>query len=274
MERIDLGPVILTFDGPLATITLNRPKKKNAMSPEIHDRMHDVLDRIDANNDLKIAVLEGVGDTFCAGMDLEKCFLEPFSDPEAYHRATDPASRWFVRWKDLSIPTLAKIHGWCFGGAMLVVGITDMAVAAEDAVFGLSEINFGIPPGGGTMWSVTRNMTRKQALYYSYTAETFTGEQAAELGFVNKAVAAEALDKEVMQVVAAITEKSRKVLEYTKRFYRHSSRLGFRDAQEVELALHHELIYYTKSTWVDRALSRFKERKFKPGLEPFEKGDD
>lgn len=270
MEIKEFGPVVLKTDGPVANILFNRPHKRNAMSPDIHDNMHLALDAIDASSELKIAVLEGAGGTFSAGMDLEKCFLEPHSDPDAYHRATDSASRWFVRWKNLSIPTLAKIRGWCFGGAMLVVGITDMAVAAEESVFGLSEVNFGIPPGGGTMWAVANNMSRKDALYYSYTAETFSGSDAARIGFVNRAVPDAELDLTVDDLVATVCAKGRHVLQYVKRFHHHASQLRFDESQSVELALHHELIYYSKNKWITDALSQFKRREFKPGLQSYE----
>lgn len=77
---------------------------------------------------------------------------------------------------------LAKVNGFAFGGGFEVTGLCDLAIASDTALFGLSEINFGIFPAGGATWAVTHNLPRKQALYYILTGDTLTGKQAEEYG--------------------------------------------------------------------------------------------
>src|SRR5690242_19801865 len=78
---ITLETLHVEIDGPTATITLNRPDKKNAMNPQMHQDMHKALDAVEADDDVKVLVIAGRGDSFSAGMDLEECFLQPFNEP-------------------------------------------------------------------------------------------------------------------------------------------------------------------------------------------------
>ena len=186
----DFENVLLTIEDAVATIVLNRPAKKNAMSPDLHDDMHSALDKIEKQDGIKVIVITGAGDdTFCGGMDLEKFFFEPMMEsPEKFKKIADIAGRWFNRLIEAPQIVVCSINGYCFGGGVDLVGICDLAVAAEEAVMGLSEVNFGVLPAGGTTWAVKNNFNRKQGLRYCLTGETFTGKEAVDLGLVNIAV--------------------------------------------------------------------------------------
>lgn len=131
--------------------------------------MNEALTEVEANGAVKVCVVTGTDDSFCGGMDLERCFLEPFDDPERFRSVNAVALQWFRQLKSLNAVTIAKVNGWCFGGGFELAGICDIVITRDDATFGLSEINFGIFPGGGTMWATAHNMPRKQALYYALT---------------------------------------------------------------------------------------------------------
>ncbi|MHB8458067.1 MAG: enoyl-CoA hydratase-related protein, partial [Acidimicrobiales bacterium] len=87
----------LTIDAAVATIRLNRPEKKNALNPELHQNIHDALTEIERTKGVKVVVVTGTGDAFCGGMDLEKCFLEPFEVPEDFDASNQLAVSWSRR---------------------------------------------------------------------------------------------------------------------------------------------------------------------------------
>ncbi|MDJ0927902.1 MAG: p-hydroxycinnamoyl CoA hydratase/lyase [Gammaproteobacteria bacterium] len=262
--------IILEIDGEAATITLNRPDKKNAMSPALHEEMTYALREVrDAK--VKVLTLTGAGDAFIGGMDLEKCFFDPFDDPDKFREGTEWSFEWMRDIKAFPAVTIAKVNGWCFGGGMLVVGLCDIAICAEESTWGLSEVNFGIFPGGGTTWTIAHNMAfRKQALYYALTADTFDGNKAVELGWASKAVPLAELDATVDKIVAGLLTKNRVVLEKTKEVYERALDLSFPDSIDYEIAKLWELSRLTNNEWIRVALDSFKKREFKPGLENYD----
>lgn len=261
--------VDLTIDDHTATIRLNRPAKKNAMSPELHRNMRDALAEVEATPTVKVLIVTGTGDSFCGGMDLEECFLEPFDDPESFASINAVALAWFQRLKSLPAVTIAKVNGWCFGGGFELAGICDIVVTSEDAVFGLSEVNFGIFPGGGTMWATAHNLPRKQALLYSLTGRRFNGAEAVRLGLATQAVPASDLDATVDGIVKDLVDKNIHTLRATKQVYEWSTRLDFSDSIEWEMAKLHELSYLSNHAWVRQGLSQFHQRQYRPGLQAY-----
>ena len=131
----------------IATVTFNRPKKRNAMNPALHQDMTHVLEALRYDDDVRVVVLTGAGGSFCAGMDLKEFFTDLKGKPDEYDRIT----RLAVEWRGRTLryypkPTIAMVNGFCFGGAFSIVEGCDLAVAAEEATFGLSEINFKLFP--------------------------------------------------------------------------------------------------------------------------------
>ncbi len=263
--------VIVEIQGDVATVTLNRPEKKNCMSPALHAEMCIALKEIEAAK-VKVMVLTGAGNAFCGGMDLEKCFFDNWDEPDKFKEGVGHSFVWMKHLKDFSAVTVAKINGWCFGGGMEVVGLCDIAIAAEESTWGLSEVNFGIFPGGGTTWTVANNMAfRKQALYYSLTADTFDGKEAVDLGWASKSVPLAELDAHTQKVVDGLAGKGRIVLEKTKEVYEriYDLNMDFADAVDYEIAKLFELSRLTDDDWIRTALQSFKNREFKPGLQDY-----
>jgi trans-feruloyl-CoA hydratase/vanillin synthase len=265
--------VDLTIDGPKAQVRLNRPHKKNALSPDVHRELGEALVEIARDGGVKAVVVTGVGDSFCAGMDLEKCFFEPFDDPEEFRAVNAAVFEWSRLLKAFPAVTIASVNGYCFGGGFELAAICDIAVAAEEATFGLSEINFGIFPAGGAMWATAHNLNRKRALYYSLTGEPFDGRLAAEMGLINRAVPREKLEEETERIVGMIVDKNILTLRATKEVYEKTVFMEFPESIEWEMAKLAELSYYSRDTWINRALAQFKERKYRPGFDAYELGD-
>lgn len=265
----DYGCIIVETEQSRARITLHRAAKRNAMGTQLHHEMSAALKELSRDPQLKVLVLTGEADTFCSGMDLEQCFLEPFNNPDRWHELHSEAIAWFNELKQFPAVTVAVVNGLCFGGGVELVGLCDVAIASDNAVFGLSEINFGIFPGGGTMWAVAHHLGRKQALWYALTGERFTAVQAQELGLVNRTVPATELSETTEALLTNLEAKHVEALRATKRVYERSVELDFRRSAEMEMAMLHQLSYRTGEEWIRNALAEFKRRSFRPGTEPY-----
>ncbi|WP_329137696.1 p-hydroxycinnamoyl CoA hydratase/lyase [Streptomyces sp. NBC_01476] len=270
---ITFETVNLEIEGPRATVHLNRPDKKNAMNPQMHQDMNKVLDAIEEDGGVRAVVVTGSGDSFSAGMDLEECFLKPFDDPQVFYRTNLVALKWFQRLKAFDAVTIAKVNGFAFGGGFLVTGLCDLAVADETALFGLSEINFGIFPAGGATWAATHNLARKQALYYILTGDTMTGAEAERHGLVNKAVPADRLDEEVDKLVKKIVRKNPVTLALAKQVYERTTFLDLPAAIDYDQAKLWELSRLSGNEWINVALKQFEKRSFQPGLSTYARAE-
>ena len=171
--RVDL-------DGGVATLTLNRPEKKNAMNPRLHDEVTEALEKLRYDDDARVVVITGAGDAFSAGMDLKEFFIELKDKPAEYDRVT----RVSVEWRGRTIryfpkPTIAMVNGHCYGGAFTIVEACDLAVAADEAKFALSEINFKMFPGGSVSKSMGNLLRPRDYLWYAMTGRPFDGKTAA-----------------------------------------------------------------------------------------------
>ena len=182
----DWQNVLVEVENKIAWVTLNRPHKRNAMSPGLNNDMVQVLDTLEVDPEVGVVILTGAGESFTAGMDLREYFRELDHLPYI-QQVHGRRSAWQWQWRMLmnySKPTIAMVNGWCFGGGFTPLVGCDLAIAAEEAQFGLSEINWGIIPGGNVTRSVVATMRHRDAMYYVMTGKTFDGKKAAEMGLV------------------------------------------------------------------------------------------
>src|SRR6476661_4336130 len=191
--------VKIEFDDGIAWVMLNRPDKRNAMSPTLNREMMDVLDALEVDDRCKILVLTGAGEAFSAGMDIKEYFREvDKATPVGVMRVQRDSMGW--QWRRLMFfpkPTIAMVNGWCFGGAFTPLVSCDLSIAADEAIFGLSEINWGIIPGGVVSKALADTVGSRAALLYIMTGRTFGGREAAEMGLVNSSVPLAGLRAEV-----------------------------------------------------------------------------
>ena len=170
--------------GRIAWITFNRPAKRNAMNPQLHFDMEHVLMELETDASVDVLVLTGAGDAWSAGMELKEYFREVDGKSDiAQERIRRDASQW--QWRMLRFynkPTIAMVNGWCFGGAFSIVAGCDIAVAADEAVFGLSEVNFGHFPAGETTPILANYLQAKHGLYYALSGKMMNGREAERIG--------------------------------------------------------------------------------------------
>lgn len=203
-------------------VILNRPEKRNAMSPQMHFEMDDALATLAHDGETKVLVLTGAGNSFSAGQDLKLYFRDIGDDPEARARAQHASNQW--RWHRLTSfprPTIAMVNGHCFGGAFTQVCACDIAIAADEAQFGLSEVNWGVIPGGIVSWNVAEILSYRDALYYAMTGLPFDGKKAAEIRLVNYSVPLQRLRHETVALAKLLMEKNPNSLRFTKEAVRH-----------------------------------------------------
>jgi trans-feruloyl-CoA hydratase/vanillin synthase len=266
--------VKVDVENRIGWITLNRPEKRNAMSPTLNREMIDVLETLELDDDAEVIVLTGAGDAWTAGMDLKEYFRETDGKPEiTQERIRRDCSQW--QWKLLrmySKSTIAMVNGWCFGGAFSPLVACDLAIAADDAVFGLSEVNWGIPPGNLVSKAVADTMGHRQALYYIMTGETFTGKQAAEMGLVNKAVPKAQLREAVIALAQNLLEKNPVVLRYAKQGFKRCRELTWDQNEDYLYAKTDQSNYRDPEKGRKEGLKQFLDDKtIKPGLQSYKR---
>ena len=266
--------VLVDVADGIAWVTLNRPEKRNAMSPTLNREMVHVLDTLETDTDAQVLVITGAGDSWTAGMDLKEYFRETETQPEIMQdRIRRDASNW--QWKLLRMyqkATIAMVNGWCFGGAFSPLVACDLAIAADEAVFGLSEINWGIPPGNLVSKAVADTMGHRNALYYIMTGETFDGRQAAEMGLVNKSVPRARLKEETTAVARLLLKKNPVALRAAKIGFKRCRELTWEQAEDYLYAKVDQSNYRDPEKGREKGLKQFlDEKSIRPGLQTYKR---
>ncbi len=256
----------------VAKVILNRPDKKNAMSPQLHRDMAQVLEDLRYEESAVVLVITGAGNAFCAGMDLKEFFHDlKLKNPAEYDRIFRLSTDWRGRTlRYYPKPTIAMVNGFCFGGAFSIVEGTDLAVAADEATFGLSEINFRMFPGGSVSKSLANMFHSRDALLYAMSGRTFDGKKAAEMKFVNFSVPLKELERETMALAREIASKDPVALRGCKDGYRFGLEMSWEASISYTAAKENEVLLAQKGAWVDSGIGDFVKGKYKPGLEGHE----
>jgi trans-feruloyl-CoA hydratase/vanillin synthase len=250
---------------------LNRPEKRNAMSPQLHYDMDDALANMEVDENVKCVVVTGAGGNFSAGQDLRKFFRELEGNPRERKRAAEAANRWrWARLYNYDKPTIAMVHGYCVGGAFMQLLGCDFAMAAEDATFSLSEVNWGILPGALVSKVVSDMVLPRHALYYACLGKPFDGKEAARIGMVNFAVPLEKLEEATIELAQELMKKSPNVLRATKQAIRHVRTMDFDQSYDYLAAKGRAIQVGDREDSYNTGLKQFlDEKSYKPTYEPF-----
>jgi trans-feruloyl-CoA hydratase/vanillin synthase len=272
------GDVVkVEFEDRIAWVTFNRPEKRNAMNPELNDEMCRVLDALEFDERCGVVVITGAGGAWTAGMDLREFFRELDKEtPEEARRRRRSAEDWqWRKLKNYAKPTIAMVNGWCFGGAFTPLCSCDLAIAADEATFGVSEVNWGILPGGNVTKALRTLMGHREALYYIMTGETFSGRQAAAMGVVNRSVPLAQLKDETRKLAKVLLEKGPAVLYYAKIAFKYIDTMDWDTATEWLIGKSSQLRLNDKEGIRQRAMASFLDKKeFRPGLEAFNRAGE
>jgi trans-feruloyl-CoA hydratase/vanillin synthase len=270
-QKKEYNCVLVDTDGDGITwITFNRPEKRNAMNPTLHLEMEKILYELETDEETKAIVITGAGNSWSAGMDLKEYFRETDKNPEARFRSQTAHRRWatdLLSWSRK--PTIAMVNGYCYGGAFTALAACDIVIAAEDATFGLSEINWGIIPGGNVSKVFADLVSYRNALFYAMTGRTFDGRKAVEMGIANLAVPADKLRAETVTIARELIAKNPVVLAFTKQAIRAVRDMDMAQAYDYLSTKNMALRAADPEQTRARGMHEFlDEKSFRPGLEP------
>jgi trans-feruloyl-CoA hydratase/vanillin synthase len=164
------------------------------------------------------------------------------------------------------------VNGFCFGGAFTQVSACDFAIAADEATFGLSEVNWGIIPGGIVAWNVAKLLSPRDAMWYACTGDTFSGKEAADIRFVNRSVPLASLRTETLALAEKLMAKSPLALRYTKEAIRAVREMNVDQAADYLNAKSEAIKHGDPEKGREKAMKQFiDEKSFKPGLGTFKR---
>ncbi len=271
-ERAEADTVSLEVSEGIAWVRFNRPEKRNCMSPKLNRQMRRIIEDVEFRDDVRVLVLAGAGEAWSAGMDLKEYFRETEAEGlGAIRRAQREAYGWWERLRWFEKPTIAMVNGWCFGGGYGPLFACDIAIADEAAQFGLSEINWGILPGGGASKVVADLMPLRKAIYHAMMGENLSGRQAEEQGLVTEAVPAERLEARVREIAAALAKKDAQSLRATKWAVRRVVEMTYDNAEDYLVRAQEALHRFGGVEARKEATRQFlDEKSFKPGLGTFD----
>ena len=206
--------ILTAKEGHVATITINRPKALNALSTQVLTELNAALDEVAADQDVYALVITGAGEkSFVAGADIAEMKDKSVEEAAVYGKFGNEV---FRKIETFRCPVIAAVNGFALGGGCELAMSCDIRVASENAVFGQPEVGLGITPGFGGTQRLARLVGAGIAKEMIFTARNIKADRAAEIGLVNKVVAAEELMPTVMKMAAGIAKNAPIAVAYAK----------------------------------------------------------
>ncbi|REJ79745.1 MAG: enoyl-CoA hydratase [Acidobacteria bacterium] len=213
--------LLVDVEGGVATVTMNRPEARNALSDEMRSLLCDWMHRLELDDEVKVVVLEGAGDHFMAGGDVKGMVSaierEPAEIEQHFNLRIHDLHPIFYAMRRMAKPIIAKVRGAAAGAGVSFALGCDLVVASEDAFFVLAYVNIGTTPDGSSTFQLPRNMTIKQAMEMTLLGDRVSARRAYEIGYVNSVVPADALDAEVAGLAHRLASGPTFVLGQAKR---------------------------------------------------------
>jgi enoyl-CoA hydratase/carnithine racemase len=191
-----------TVNGHVATLTLARPAKLNAVSPEMTDEIRSTVEKINTDNNVRAIILTGQGKAFCAGSDIKE--LDDYPTPWAFRDRPDYCDA--IR--SIKKPVIAAINGYAFGGGLEMSMSCDIRIASDNAKFGAPEITLGWIGGGGMCAFLTHSIGPSNAALMVYTGEPIDSATALSWGLVSYVVSPDELLAKAQAIAATIASRA------------------------------------------------------------------
>ena len=212
---MDYKTLLVGYDGSIATITLNRPDKRNAISYELIEELLTVLDEV-ANSSARVLILTGAGKAFCSGMDLDNLKVLVGRSPEQSLKDSEIMARLFRSLYDFPRLTIAAVNGAAIAGGCGLATLCDLTLAAPEAKFGYTEVRIGFVPAIVSTF-LLRQVGEKHARDLLLTGRIIEAEEAHRIGLINEIVPAEKLIERARELASQLMENSPASLVCTKR---------------------------------------------------------
>lgn len=231
-------PIHYEVDDHIALITFDRPEARNAMDADHYNQLGDCWERAKRDRDVRVVVVTGVGDSFCAGADL-KTFIPTIAERSAnpdreYESPLRHGAATTLRDYDFFKPIVAAVNGYCVASGMEMLLGMDIRIASERASFGLPEVRWGLFASGGSTVRLPRQIPFAPAMEILLTGERISAQQALMWGLVNRVVPHETVLDEAMGVARKIASNSPFAVSETKRSAVRGLGLGMKDAYALE----------------------------------------
>lgn len=202
--------------GQTAWLWLNRPELRNALSGELQDALFEALEELENEENIRVLVLAGRGQAFCAGGDLSRMQEAATLTKARSKSEAGRFSKLLYRMHTYPKPLIARVHGAAFAGGMGLVAACDLAVAAEEAEFCLPEVKIGLVPAMISPY-IVRALGEPQARRYVLTGERLAAREAHRIGFVHECVTAAELDARVEKFAALLAQAGPQALARSKK---------------------------------------------------------
>lgn len=241
---------LITRDNHILRIQLNRPRKKNALTPAMYDALREAIERANDDSSIRVITLTGSGDSFCAGNDLNTFLADPGSDA---------AARFIRAIAGAQTPIVAAVNGVAVGVGVTMLLHCDLVYAADDAKFNFAFIDLGLLPEAASSYLLPRMLGYSGAAELLMLGEAFSADKARECGIVNQVVAAEALDDLAQSKAAQLAAKPPEALRLTKMLLRRGNAKAVEETMTLELGLIGERLVSDEARGIMQAF--FERRK-------------
>ena len=224
--------VLLEVKDGIGYITINRPAALNALSSEVLTDLNLVLDEVEKHEGIRVVIVSGQGDkAFVAGADIKE--MDQMSPIQAFEYMTY-ANDTFTRLSDLTQPTIAVLNGYALGGGLELALSTDIRIGFEKTMVGFPEVGLGIIPGFAGTQRMSRLIGTSKTKELIYTARIVKGNEAYDLGILNKLVPAEELLSSAEELAKSIMKNAPLAVEKAKHVIQVGSELPLKNAIRLE----------------------------------------
>lgn len=213
-DRLGYKTILVEESASIRTITLNRPERRNAMTPEMQTELTSALEEA-ASSDCRVVVLTGAGEAFCAGLDLSAQHAAVDESPADHRVDAERIARLFIALYELPIPTIAAVHGPAIAGGAGLAFLCDFTLATATAKFGFTEVRVGFVPALVSAF-LAFQIGDKRSRDLLLTGRLFDAEEAHRLGLVNEVVLPETLSHRVRALADVLMANSPQSLKATK----------------------------------------------------------
>jgi enoyl-CoA hydratase len=238
----DYESIVIESIGKVQRITLNRPERRNALSPQLQDELVHAVQVAQTDKDIRAIVIRGAGPSFCAGYDINPNrpgrdagqYAGPMSVEEDVALCLTFGDKWGKLWNS-RIPVIAQVHGFCVAGGTDLALHCDMVIAADDAQLGFPPVRSqGGPPTHMWVYNAGPQWSKRILL----TGDTVSGAKAAEIGLVLESVPADQLDDHVLALATRISHIGHDLLAHNKRIVNLGVELMGRSTMQTLAAIH------------------------------------
>ncbi len=253
--------VLFETKGQVAVITINRPEKRNAITPPMQGMLRDAFKRFRDDDDLRVAVLTGAGDrSFTAGADLEDIESRDLDVRRMRYWRSNPEERYVQVYK----PVVAAVNGFCYGdGLNLLCALTDLRIASDTATFCYAEVRFGFSGNGGALQWLPRQVPYAKAMEWLLTGKVFDAQEALQAGLINEVVPLAQVQERALELAQQLAKLPPLTLRVVKEAVIRGLSMAIPDAMQLSFAL--ESILYTTEDAVEgpKAFAEKREPVFK-----------